>query len=190
GIVISLLIRENAQGAVDAPVDLVVMDEANHDFPKNGSALQMGFWPRSIRSGDSTVRTHLLRRFALLGRTLESTQVWDVRRAIQEAHRTAQREHRPLRIVAKGQMAGVALYASLFEPGVSELRLSDLPPSHVYGPHFLNVLRVLDTPQAVAMAAERSHVILENANAADWSFAADTAKALGWGDHLEIHSTR
>ena len=38
-----------------------------------------------------------------------------------------------------------------------------------------------------SMAAERSYVTLENANAADWSFAAETAKAQGWERNLEIH---
>ena len=87
-------------------------------------------------------------------------------------------------------MAGVTLYAALFEPGVDEMRLSRLPTSHVRGPHFLNVLRVLDMPQAVAMAAERCRVVLEGAQPADWSFASDTAKSLGWPERLEIRQPK
>ena len=57
-------------------------------------------------------------------------------------------------------VSGIALYASLFEPGIAELDLTDLPASHRDGPDFLNVLKYLDLPQAVAMAAERCPVHL------------------------------
>jgi hypothetical protein len=187
---VQLTRRPGAAGGKDAPVELV-LDGGGGDSNGSGTgdvdaAVRLDFTPRVIVSPDEKVRTHLLRRFALLGRTLESTQVWDVRGAIRAARAVADGEHRQLRVRATGAMAGVALYASLFEPGVDELRLSGLPPSHVKGPHFLNVLRVLDTPQAVAMGAERSRVVLENATPADWSFAAETAKAMGWDGHVEI----
>ena len=77
-------------------------------------------------------------------------------------------------------MAGVALYASLFEKGIEQLDLTDLPPSHAQGPTFLNVLRFLDTPQAVAMAAERASVRLHGESAPAWQFAGSVATALKW----------
>lgn len=52
-------------------------------------------------------------------------------------------------------MAGVALYAGLFEPGVARFDLRSLPPSHHQGIALLNVLRVLDIPQAVALLFPR-----------------------------------
>ena len=64
----------------------------------------------------------------------------------------------PLWLQGHRQQAGVALYASLFEPDVTRLDLWELPQSHREGPYFLNVLKYLDTPQAVAMAAGRSKV--------------------------------
>ena len=57
-------------------------------------------------------------------------------------------------------MAGIVLYASLFEPDIAELDLSNLPESHREGPIFLNVLRFMDIPQAIAMANERTKVRL------------------------------
>ena len=88
-------------------------------------------------------------------------------------------------------MSGIALYAAIMtDAKIDRLELESLPPSHVQGPHFLNVLRVLDMPQAVAMAAEQSRVVLENAQLADWSFAAETAKAMGWKGRLEVHSPK
>jgi hypothetical protein len=48
-----------------------------------------------------------------------------------------------------------ALYAALFEPAIRDLELSDLPNSHAAGPDYLNVLQLLDIPQALALAGER-----------------------------------
>ena len=61
----------------------------------------------------------------------------------------------PLWLQGKNEMAGIALYASLFEPDVVRLDLWHPPASHRQGPIFLNVLRILDMPQAVALAAPR-----------------------------------
>jgi hypothetical protein len=118
----------------------------------------------------------------LLGQTLEGMQVWDVRRAVQAMRSMQALKDVPIVLRAAGTLAGVALYASLYEPSVSSLELRDLPPSHMQGPHFLNVLRVLDLPQAVAMAAEKRNVRVETDNADTWQFAVQTAKALGWPD--------
>jgi hypothetical protein len=191
---VQLSSREGEAKSKDGPVELVIRNGDSKEGAKGtgsrDAAILLDYTPRIISSTDEKVRTHLLRRFALLGRTLESTQVWDVRQALRAAREIAESQHRPLRVSADGPMAGVVLYASLFEPGVSEMRLSNLPPSHVYGPHFLNVLRVMDMPQAVAMAAERSRVVLEGADAADWSFPSETVKSLGWAGQLEIGPSR
>ena len=72
----------------------------------------------------------------------------------------------------EGEAAGVALYAALFEPAVAGLDLWQLPPTHRQGPAFLNVLRHLDMPQAVALALPRKvtlHVkTAADAAARDW----------------------
>ena len=48
------------------------------------------------------------------------------------------------------------------------------------GPHFLNVLRILDVPQALAMVGERCPVRLYQDDATGWDFAQQTAQNLGW----------
>jgi hypothetical protein len=77
-------------------------------------------------------------------------------------------------------MAGVALYAALFEPGIARLHLVDLPASHRDGPIFLNVLRYMDTPQALALAVERTNVALSGRNTSVRQFAVSVAENLGW----------
>jgi hypothetical protein len=49
----------------------------------------------------------------------------------------------------------VAAYAALFEPRLAEIVAVDPPASHRDGPIFLNVLRVLDVPDALGMLAPR-----------------------------------
>lgn len=131
-------------------------------------------------TGDEKKQIQIRRRFMMLGQTLEGMQVWDVRRAVQAVRAVPAMKDLPISIEAKGPMAGVALYAALFEPSVTELYLQDLPPSHMQGPHFLNVLRVLDVPQALAIATETKRVSANPHGDARWDYAAQTARALNW----------
>jgi hypothetical protein len=58
-------------------------------------------------------------------------------------------------VEGRGTQAVNLLYASLFEPGISGMILSDLPTSHQQGPDYLNVLRVMDIPVALKIAESR-----------------------------------
>ncbi|MBN9120986.1 MAG: prolyl oligopeptidase family serine peptidase [Planctomycetes bacterium] len=95
------------------------------------------------------------RRFALLGQTLAGQQVWDVRRAISALQTAPELKAAKLTLHGEGDAAATALYAGLFEPSVAAFDLWYLPESHQSGPAFLNVLKVLDVPLAVALAAPR-----------------------------------
>ena len=117
------------------------------------------------------------RRFYLLGQTLDGMRCWDVRRAMQACR---SENSSPLWLQSHGAMAGITLYASLFEPDVTRLDLHQLPTSHRQGPFFLNVRRVLEMPQAVAMAAEKSRIVLYQEQDEAWDFVQATADQLGW----------
>jgi hypothetical protein len=124
-------------------------------------------------------RIQIRRRFALTGQTLDGMRVWDIMQGIR-ALRAAMPESANLTLEARGSMAGNVLYAALFsDHPVERLILRDLPLSHREGPIYLNVLRILDLPAAVAIAAERSEVIIDG-SADDWRYPLDTARALGW----------
>jgi dienelactone hydrolase len=125
------------------------------------------------------------RRFMLLGQTLEGMQVWDVRRAVQAVRELPTEKDVPLWLQSNRQMAGVALYAALFEPNITRLDLWNLPRSHREGPYFLNVLRYLDTPTAVALATEHSKVRIYQEKSDDekttgWEYPAEVSSALSW----------
>jgi acetyl esterase/lipase len=125
-------------------------------------------------------QTQVRRRFLLLGQTLDGMQVWDVRRAIQTLRLLEETKTLRPELSARDVMAGIALYASLFEPGVASLTLENLPATHRNGPILLNVSRYLEMPQAVAMAAERGPVRLLRATASDWNYPQAVVKRLGW----------
>jgi hypothetical protein len=138
--------------------------------------------PRGIGStewtGSEKEQTHRLRRFYLLGQTVDSMRVWDIRRSVQALKQISGMEKKPLWIQAHRDMAANAVYASLFEEGISRLDLHEMPNSHESGPAYLNILKHLDLPQAVAMAVERTRVIVYAANDPVWSYPTGIAELL------------
>jgi cephalosporin-C deacetylase-like acetyl esterase len=92
-------------------------------------------------------RSHLL-----LGRTVDEGRVRDIAASAKLLDKS-QKEKRTLTVVGKGQSGILAAYAALFEPSIKEVIIVDPPKSHKEGPHFLNVLRVLDIPEALGLLA-------------------------------------
>jgi hypothetical protein len=108
-------------------------------------------------------------------------RVYDVVRSAKALRGIEGMEKASLWMQAHGAMAANLLYASLYVPEVTRLDLHDLPASHMQGPAYLNVLRHLDLPQAVALAAERVRVVLYQPEAKYDPFPANVAKALELG---------
>jgi len=144
------------------------------------------FAPRGIGptawGGNLAKQTQIRRRFALLGQTLDGMRVWDVRRAMQALRSIDGFQNIPISLSAEGRESGIALYASLFEPNISRLDLTALPASHRVAPDLFNVLQTLDTPQTVAIAAERSEVRLHKSDPTEWSYPMKVVHEMGWGE--------
>lgn len=183
--------------AAELGLPAVNADERNwppvRDALLAGDAAVVFVAPRGVglSAWDSDPKRHnqIRRRFYLLGQTLEGMQVFDVRRAVQAIRGLPGLADADLWLEGSGASAALALYAALFEPGVAGLELAELPRSHRDGPALLGVQRVLDIPQAVALAAERSPVVLHRpAGGPDaWRWPRAAAAALGWpADHLRI----
>ena len=115
----------------------------------------------------------------LLGQTRDGMRVWDVARAAVAVGKVTGTKDVALSMRGERQMAGVVLYAALFTPNVTRLDLWHLPMSHRDGPIFLNVLRLLDVPQAVAMAAEQSEIRINQADESGWEYPRQIATKLG-----------
>jgi hypothetical protein len=126
---------------------------------KTDHAAHVWFAPRGLGpgawSGDAKKQVQIRRRFMLLGQTLDGMRVWDIRRALQAVRNIPGRATARLVLEGRGAMGVNVLYASLFEPGVGDLELRDLPASHREGPDYLNVLKLLDIPQASDLARAR-----------------------------------
>lgn len=116
--------------------------------------------------------THIRRRFYLLGQTLGGMRVWDARRALHVLKGDS-----PKWLMGIGDSAPLALWAAVFEPEVQGVVLIDPPTTVEDGPAFLNLSRVLDMPQAVALLAPRK-VRLRTSQSDAWKWTTDLASRL------------
>ena len=107
-------------------------------------------------------------------------RVWDIRRGLQATRQLDGFSTLPLWVQAKRDMAANALYAVVFERHIPRVDLWRLPRSHRNGPDYLNVLRVLDIPRAVAIAAEHSKVRLYQEDLTGWEYPTTVATGLKW----------
>jgi len=72
----------------------------------------------------------------------------------------------------------LAAYAALFEPRFAGVALVDPPASHRDGPTFLNVLRVVDIPDALGLLAPRP-LTLYTSQPQAFARAAEIHRAVG-----------
>jgi dienelactone hydrolase len=118
-------------------------------YPRGGGPYR---WTR--KNPPNTVERSLV----LLGQTVDSGRVWDV------AVTAAMRLGGKLRVVGRGQAGVLGAYAAgsraaetwekrTGHPLIDEVVILDPPASHADGPHFLNVMRVLDIPESLGLLA-------------------------------------
>ena len=129
-------------------------------------------------------------RLQTAGHTIDSVRVWDARRAIQSLRSSGGMEGVSLWLQGSGRMAGVLAYASLFEPEITRLDLHNPPVSHNDGPFFFNILRIMDVPQALAIALERSKVVIYQQGDKGWEYPVAVAQTLGWKTKLQIRPSQ
>ncbi|OAI47232.1 hypothetical protein AYO44_09930 [Planctomycetaceae bacterium SCGC AG-212-F19] len=160
------------------------------DDGKNGTLIVLGpdeeigrvpEWAKSLPAGGSVVvlaprgigdtawtggkpPNYVERSHALIGRTTDQGRVWDIAATVRYLHAT---DGRRWQVAGRGQMGVLAAYAALFEPGVADVVAVDPPVTHRDGPIFLNVLRVLDIPEALGLLAPTPLTLV---NAKDGSF--------------------
>ena len=170
--------------------DLLVTQEPKLDEAKSSRTrklLESQKWafatvaPRGVGPTRWADDGHVRRRFALIGQTLDGQRVWDVRRALAVLREVPELKGVPKWLQGKGEMAGVVLHAALFEPDVARLDLWHLPASYRQGPTFLNVRRLFDTPQALALAFPKQVrlYVKDEAEARRWEWPLQLQKALG-----------
>jgi dienelactone hydrolase len=87
-----------------------------------------------------------------LGRTTDEGRLRDFL-AIRRYYKKSGQKLEDQTIYGYGDAGILAAYSLLFEPAVNDLILNNPPKSHKEGPYFLNVLRVLDIPEALGLLA-------------------------------------
>ncbi|HUE71794.1 MAG TPA: prolyl oligopeptidase family serine peptidase, partial [Pirellulaceae bacterium] len=120
------------------------------------------------------------RRFYLLGETLESCQVYDVRRAIQAVKQMEQFSGSQISLTGEHEMCGVLLLTALFEPRATMVFANAPVGKAPELPTVLNVQRTMDVSVVAALAAERCPLIMEYDGDKDWSFVWGVSGALNW----------
>jgi dienelactone hydrolase len=128
------------------------------------------------------------RAHPLLGTTVDTTRLRDIlamSKMYSNQIEKAKKDIKPkFRIAGSGQAGILAVYAALLEPGISEVVIIDPPTSHRDGPHFLNVMRVLDIPDALGLLAPRPLTIVGGKDKA-FDRTAEIYKLAGAADKLK-----
>lgn len=155
---------------------LIVAGEHNHQTDEISlqAVLAESGWvvllaPRGIGpdkwTDDARVLDRIRRRFMALGQTLDGMRVWDVRAGVHALRSVFPAGLAKLRVHAMGTMAVNALYAAVFEDTIGWLTLSDVPESHKTGPDYINVLKVVDIPDVIALLRRAGVEIHQPVNA-------------------------
>lgn len=167
-------------GKAEAP-DVVAFNAIRDELAESPQTAIAWFAARGIGptawTSDKRERVHIRRRFNLLGETLDSMRVWDTRLAIAAIRDFA--GNAPLHVSGAEAAGAIAMYATFFEDPPKSLHLENPPTTHHDGPIFLNVLKVLDMPQAVAMACERCPVTITTKTPSAWNYSETVGKLTG-----------
>jgi len=132
------------------------------DVRKEGDVVYL-LQPRGVGPSRWTRRdppNYIARAHVLLGRTVDGGRVRDVAATARYLH--AKHGGKTSVVVAGERAAGViGAYAALLEPEIGGVALVGPPDTHMdsTAPQLLNVLRVLDIPEALGMLAPRPILI-------------------------------
>lgn len=157
---------------------------AELSFAGDGSVRLLQLHPdRSGTMKHNTPPNYLPRAHALVGRSADEGSVWDIAATVRHLAET-EKDIKSWKVIGQGEAGILAAYAALFEPSIDSVVVIDPPPSHDQGPIFLNVLRVLDVPEALGMLAPRP-LTLVNADRRTSETAAAIYRAAGAKDKLK-----
>jgi cephalosporin-C deacetylase-like acetyl esterase len=130
-------------------------------LPVLGSHVVLVLNPRAVDyPADNYKMATLKRTAALIGATIESMQVWDLRRCIDYLVDGEHLKLSSVSVYGRRGMGALALYAAAFDERISRVILDDPPASHWQGPALVNILRLTDLPEAAGLIAPREIVSL------------------------------
>ncbi|MSQ93831.1 MAG: hypothetical protein EXR98_04660 [Gemmataceae bacterium] len=156
-------------------------DKTGDGFNVGGFLRGRDHWWTAKSPPNYVERSHLL-----LGRTIDQGAVRDVISLMGYIETSVTRlDKGPIewKVIGVGEQGIIAAYAALFEPSIKEVVVIDAPKSHKEGPHFLNVLRVLDIPEALGLLAPTPLTII-GGDAKAFERTAEIYRLAGAGDKL------
>lgn len=173
----SALVHQNPKG--DGTFTLIVLDP-DESAEKDGAS-----WAKRFGGSDIIFATHprgggsrkwtrknppntVERSLVLVGQTADAGRVRDIAATL--STRAPGAKPFPIRLVGSGSAGIIAAYGALLAGSVTEIVIADPPLSHRDGPHLLNVLRVLDIPEALGLLAPDVKLTLIGKNAKGKAF--------------------
>ncbi len=126
---------------------------------------------------------YVARASALVGRTVDIGRVWDIQSVARMLHEVDGNEL-TIGVAGRGQAGILGAYAALNETSIAEVIAVDPSASHREGPILLNVLKVLDIPDALGLLAPR-HLTLLNAKDESFQRTSKLYEAAGYGNRLK-----
>jgi len=145
--------------ALNPDEDLAKLPEWARGIVGGGSVLLLS--PRGAGPGAWTrdkFPNPIERSMALLGGTVDGGRVWDLMTVVGRRAADGVR----WRVAGRGRAGILAVYAALYQPAIEAVVAVAPPASHrpraageEYGPALLNVLRVMDIPEALGCLAPR-----------------------------------
>lgn len=114
-------------------------------------------------------RVQIRRRFYLLGQSLDGMRVFDFIQSVRALRQVPGIGESQLWLQGQGPTGAMLMYASLYIDDVSRMDLHKLPNDHRDGPYLLNITKNIDMPTAIAMACDRTRVIIYSDSPESWS---------------------
>lgn len=154
--------------AFDPKIDINLHDpesfDSNRRMFENQDWGMAYFSPRGIRALDSIdgspINGKYLKKLKLSGQSLEEMQVFDVIRSVNAIRLLEGMKEVPLWIQSHDNMSANVLYASLYMNNIKRLDLHNLPESHAKGPKYIGMSNFIDVPHCLALAVQKTRVIL------------------------------
>jgi hypothetical protein len=124
---------------------------------RRNDAVKLIVYPRGVGETpwDKSTWKDMQRNAMHVGHTVDSMRLWDVLRTVAALRSEPGVDPKRITLMGSGQSAILALYAAVLDTSVEQVTLINAPDTHINGPHFLNVLRYTDVPEAVALVAPR-----------------------------------
>ena len=154
--------------AFDPKIDINLHDpesfDSNRRMFENQDWGMAYFSPRGIGALDSIdgspITAKYLKKLKLSGQSLEEMQVFDIIRSVNAIRLVEGMKEVPLWIQSNDNMSANVLYASLYMNNIKRIDLHNLPESHAKGPKYIGMSNFIDVPHCLALAVQKTRVIL------------------------------